>query len=470
MTPGVESMRQAGMPVTVGAYAEGAAAVPMSLDAMAQKMREGRLDNRLRRWGLFALRSAGIDGRGNESIRLQAQVLLDAARARASYASDPVASEYIPSAVATLCLDPDLCTGGDDCDGLTVALGSVFLAMGWPTVILKQNFGPTQQEHVLLEVQDERGAWFAVDPSTRLDAGRSVVAVSEERFDPLSVPSQSTGGVGAEIVTLGRPQREHPEGEPYWDGRHYWAHMSDGYQVWYKGAWQYADPGLPLGAAQGLGAGFVTPGDVLSYRKTWDAYVLGIARASLACADAWDAAAAGQTPATQLDTSRYAGWTRPDLVTTDMRGRADMQRIFAQSILDQWNAHANKPDWQILVQAEDILQDFQKVVLKVAQTYAPGVPKDCPGLELPAPPSLDLQAQVIGRIEGLGILAHGVLQLVTFGTEGALETYKEVGVTAKSFADKLADQTPWIAAALIVGAGVYAAVQIVPLFVHRKAA
>jgi hypothetical protein len=458
---GVESMRAQGARVSVGAYPDGVPGVRMSLAVMASKMREGRLDHRVKRWAVAQLRAAGIDGRGHETIEQQAAVLLNAFRAQVSYAPDPAASEYISSAAATLCLSPEICIGAEDCDGEVVALGSAFLSMGWPTRIIKQNFGAMQQEHVLLEVQDERGVWFPVDPSTRLEVGSSVRAVSEERIDPLSVPSASTGSAGTEIVTLGRM----PDvGVPTWNGRHWWVLQPDRqWMVWYKGRWSYADPGLPLA---GLGAGIITPGDVLAYRKTWDAYVLGVARAAQTCAAAWSALAQGQTPTTAPNTSLYA--VAPDKTTLQLA--ADMQAINAESILTDWNLHADTPDWQIVVQAEEILQDFQRVVLKVAEYYAPAVARDCPGIELPAAPSLDLQAQVIGRIEGLGILAHGVLQLVTAGAGGAIETYKEIGATAKTFAEKLSDNTPWIAIAVIVVATAVAAVKVVPLLYSPKSA
>jgi hypothetical protein len=254
--PGIDSMRAAGMKVTVGNYPDGGPGVRMSLSVMASKMREGRLDGRVRAWGFAALQAAGIDGRGHEPIRAQAQVLLDAFRAQTSYGADPVASEYIPSAAATMCLDPNLCTRGDDCDGLTVALGSVFLSLGIPARILKQNFGPMEQEHVLLEVQDERGAFFPVDPSTRLAAGSSVRAVSEERIDPLSAPSASTGQTGAEIVTLGRVPLfgvagiPHALGEVVWDGGNYWVEQPAGrWQVYHDEQWSDASPHHPLGAS-----------------------------------------------------------------------------------------------------------------------------------------------------------------------------------------------------------------------------
>lgn len=198
--PGVANMSA----VVVAPYADGSEGIDQSIAAMCQKMREGRNDPRVRRWALETLSAAGIDGRGNETVKEKAQVLLDAFREKTSYSPDPVGSEYIPSAAATLCLDPNLCVKGDDCDGLTTAFGSVTMSIGIPTVIVKQQFGNGYQQHVLCAVEDENGQWLYADPSTRMPIGTAAHAQSEERYDPMESNSASTGMAGNEIVTLGR--------------------------------------------------------------------------------------------------------------------------------------------------------------------------------------------------------------------------------------------------------------------------
>lgn len=188
---------------TRGAYPDGAPGIRMSLDAMAQKMREGRVDPKIRGWAIRALRDAGIDGRSGDSVRAQASAILDAFRAVTTYAPDPYGVEYIPSAAATLCLAPNLCVSGEDCDGLSVALGSLMLSIGIPTQIVKQSFGADAQEHVLIAVHDGSD-WLYADPSTNLPLGSAVNAVNEVWIDPL-------GAVGPlpdaqpEIITLGKP-------------------------------------------------------------------------------------------------------------------------------------------------------------------------------------------------------------------------------------------------------------------------
>jgi hypothetical protein len=198
--------------------------------------------------------------------------------------------------------------------------------------------------------------------------------------------------------------------------------------------------------------GLVTPGDVLAYRKMWDDFVMGTARAALACADAWDAAAAGKTPTTAINTQQFA---RPPDQTT-LKIWADSQRQNADSIVSSWNLYADTPDWQLVVQAGDILRHFQHTVLRVGQYYQPQIVKDCPALTLLAPPSFDLQQQTIARIEGLGILAHGVLQLIGIGASGALDTLGSIGSAAtkvvtdvSSAVGAFASPLPWIAIAAV---------------------
>jgi hypothetical protein len=203
--PGVHAMQAAGIRVHAAEYQAGEAGVNQSINLMAQKMREGRLDSRVRAWGINALSAAGIDGRGNETVKQRAQVLLDAFRAQTSYVSDPVGAEHIQATPVTLCLDPKLCVPAEDCDSLALALGSVTLSLGIPTRILKQSFGAGQQQHVLLEVEDEQGNWLPVDPSTNYPVGQSAYAEHEESFDPMDQNSRTTGTAGNEIVSLGKP-------------------------------------------------------------------------------------------------------------------------------------------------------------------------------------------------------------------------------------------------------------------------
>jgi hypothetical protein len=203
-TPGVARVQAAGQPVQVAEYPPGPQGIRLSLDVIAQKIRDGRNDVDVRGWAGDVLIAAGRP----KTVKAKAQALLDAFRAQTMYLPDPVGTEQINSAAATLCLRPGLCVRARDCDDGCVALGSALLSIGIPCVVVKQNFGGGQQEHVLLECEDENGNWLSVDPSSETyPVGKSYPAVSEVRVDPMDKRSSSTGTSGAEIVTLGGPPR-----------------------------------------------------------------------------------------------------------------------------------------------------------------------------------------------------------------------------------------------------------------------
>ena len=204
-SPGPARAQAEGIPVTVAPYASGAAGVRQSLEVMSQKMREGRLDPAIAGWARGVLKDAGIDGRDGFPIRRQAAALLAAIRAQAIYTPDAYGAEVISSAAATLCLRPGLCLNGGDCDDLTVALGSALLSLGIPTVIVKQDYGGENQQHVLIAFQDESGDWVYADPSTNAPLGsKPRGVVSEIMVDPMQAIGQLPDS-NAQIVTFGRP-------------------------------------------------------------------------------------------------------------------------------------------------------------------------------------------------------------------------------------------------------------------------
>jgi hypothetical protein len=388
--PGIDSMRAAGIPVTRQPYADGSAGIRQSLDTMALKMREGRIDAAVIGWAGQVLKAAGLDGRDrNTTPAKQAAALLDALRESTVYAPDAYGTEVIQSAAATLCLRPGLCLNRGDCDDLSVALGSATLSLGLPTQIVKQNFGGDAQEHVLIVVWDGN-AWQYADPSTKMPFGSALKAVSEVWVDPME-PIGNLPEAKAEIVTLGRPGRALQPRAP----AHHW---------------------LGMGAV-------VTPGDILAYRQIWDSYVMDTARAAAACSAAWQAQANGTAPATPPNVGEFA--TPPDKTTLQLW--ATWQKNISDDIVLSWNRFSGLQDWEIVTSGANILQGFQDTVQRVGQFYQPQIQHDCPMLVLPVPPSIDLQKQVIGQIEGLGILAHGVLQLFEMGASGALQTYETIG-------------------------------------------
>jgi hypothetical protein len=391
--PGLNAARA---PFTRAPYATGGSGIRQSIEAMCQKMREGKVDDRVIGWTGRVLKDAGLDGRSRATtVVAQCTALLDAYRVGVVYAPDPYGTELVQGAAATLCLAPGLCLNRGDCDDGTVAVGSATLSLGIPTMIVKQNFGADAQEHVLVAVYDGSD-WRYMDPSTNLPFGSALSANDEVWVDPME-PIGNLPGAQPEIVTLGRPgvglrskpNRAPPTPMPHWPG---------------------------------LGA-IVAPGDVLAYRSIWDSYVMDTARAAATCAAAWTATAAGGNPATPPNTGKFA--TPPDAKTLALWAKSNQD--ISDSIVASWNRHAGLADWEIVVMAGDILQDFQKTVQDVGQFYQLQIHGDCPGLTMPTPPGLELQKNVIARVEGLGILAHGTLQLFTMGAGGALETYKTLG-------------------------------------------
>lgn len=203
---GARRAAEEGVAYTHQPYAEGVAGVKQSLTEMARLMREARQDKDVCGYAADVLRAAGIDGRDRSrwTARNVAQALLDNVRQTVMYSPDPAASEMITSPAGQLCLRPGLCIRKEDCDGLTTLLGALCMSVGFEVRIVKQSWGPSQQEHVLLAVRDEDGRWLKCDPShASLPVGRGVQANQEEMYDPLDAQASIDVGAGAEIVTFG---------------------------------------------------------------------------------------------------------------------------------------------------------------------------------------------------------------------------------------------------------------------------
>jgi hypothetical protein len=194
--PSIEASRVAlgaTTPVTRGTIPVGAKGAKMSLEECAKRIREGRLDPRIRAWAGKALIAAGKP----QGKRAQAQALLDAFRKQTMYLEDPVDSEMIVAAKNTLCLDEHgLCIPAADCDDSCVALGSAFMSVGIVTKIIGAAYDhsgvPT---HVLLAIETPAG-WLRVDPSTKLNVGQSHPATKETWVDPLEGRANMTGTNG----------------------------------------------------------------------------------------------------------------------------------------------------------------------------------------------------------------------------------------------------------------------------------
>jgi hypothetical protein len=202
---GVARGRAAGVKTTHDAYPAGAPGIRRSLEEMARLMREARLDPAVNGYAADVLKAAGIDGRNRAKWTAfqVAQTLLDNVRSVVIYSPDAAGAEVITSPAGQLCLRPGLCIRKEDCDGLSTLLGALLMCVGFRVWIVKQSWGPTQQEHVLIAVEDESGKKLKCDPShATMPVGKGVPAQSEIFVDPLDTVG-SIGVSGAEIVTFG---------------------------------------------------------------------------------------------------------------------------------------------------------------------------------------------------------------------------------------------------------------------------
>lgn len=210
--------------------------------------------------------------------------------------------------------------------------------------------------------------------------------------------------------------------------------------------------GEPPPQTEGLGA-LVLPSDVLAYRAAWDPFVMGIARGLTSCAASWRLLAQGHTvPAgdpTAPNVSQFV--VPPDATALGLF--ADTLAQEGQSLVDSWNLHAGATDYDIVLEAGAFLQDYQATVARAGTFYAGELKKNCPSIVQPSPPTLLEQTQIIARIEGLGILAHGVLQLWGIGASGALETYGAIAKKAGDIANNATGSLPFGIGGVVLGVG-----------------
>lgn len=438
---GVQRMAAEGAAVQVEPFKAGSAGITeQSLPFVLSCIREGKHDEILMAWADAQLRKAGITGRGPGDLDFikRAAVLLDAVRAQTSYAPDPAGSEMIKKPHLLLCLK-DRCIPVGDCDDLTGTLGAAMSSVGIPTYAVHQKFGGGAQEHILLGVIDEGGRKWYVDPSTNDPPYQGSRARSENWLSPMDVPSKSTGLTGPEFVTLGAPGIAAPASmDPI-----------------------FAQCGIgraPSGGSRpvGLGiAGIVTPGDVLAYRTMWDQYVLDSVRSGLSCALSMNATAANQQdPQTK----------------SNLQGQALAIQTQANDVLSEWNlyAGANYNDAFFVMEGAQILQTFQQTVLDAGQlrqniTTGPLTcqliyPVNGQRVQAVGGPDPSLQAQIIARIEGLGILGQGVLQILLGTTSNGLQAAGSaaqwLGKQAKKAVEAAFSPWPWIIATVLGGTAV----------------
>jgi hypothetical protein len=196
-----------------------------------------------------------------------------------------------------------------------------------------------------------------------------------------------------------------------------------------------------------FGGDFATPSDVLAYRKAWDPYVMGMARLEKQCS------------------------TMPDIDPT----LASVHAGTADTIVTLWNQYAGYTPQQLLLQASDVLKGYQDSVLQAGKSVV-GIRRDCPSLasKIPLPPTAVEQAQIQSRLEGMGVVAEGVINLLGVGANGALESlghYAAIPVNVAKVLNKVAEHADsttnkaaklpgWL---LTAGLGAVALVVVVPM-------
>jgi hypothetical protein len=204
--PSPNNAKKQGIRVMRKAYPVGVAGVKLSLEEIARRIREGRLDPAVRGWAGDVLIKAGRP----QSDRARISAILYAVRDATAFVPDPVGAEYNVGAAGTLCLRPNLCVRAADCDDLVVAIGSVLMSIGIPVVVVKQTFGEGDQEHVMLKAYaSDEGAWLRVDGATDHPVGQSHNATSEFELDPMKPNTIGLKGVpDAEYVGIGSVPKE----------------------------------------------------------------------------------------------------------------------------------------------------------------------------------------------------------------------------------------------------------------------
>lgn len=207
-SPSLHAERNDGVRVHKRDYPTGIGGPKLSLEKIAQLIREGMHSKLVMGWAMDQLRSCGLDGRDHNSTAFaKASCLLTAIRQATVYTPDPPMTEFIKSAEAMLCLRPGLCIRGGDCDDQIVLLGSTVSSVGIPVRVIKQTFGAGDQEHVLVEAQGDDGSWFPMDPSTNMPCGQKQQASYEFRMDPNN-PSMIglKGAPEAQFIVIGNPK------------------------------------------------------------------------------------------------------------------------------------------------------------------------------------------------------------------------------------------------------------------------
>jgi hypothetical protein len=190
-------------------YPAGAAGPEKAIEKVISYIHEGRHNQLARQFAEGIIQQAGYAPNDRLTNAQAMQAFLGYVRDSVRYRPDAHMTETVQNPMITLCVPgAAACIPVGDCDDGTATLGWLGTGYGIPVRVLVQHFG-NDTDHVLLEIQDDDGAWLACDFSNfNMDnnpVGWKPRAVSEYRIDPFS--SQNLQVVGArdvEFVAVGR--------------------------------------------------------------------------------------------------------------------------------------------------------------------------------------------------------------------------------------------------------------------------
>ncbi len=477
------------VPVVRRPHPDGARGAKRSLEACAERVRADYTDPFVVAFARRTLAEKGVP----KGARAKAAVFLSLfgprPGSRVKYILDPSNVEYIASARHLLCLDSqnkDLCHAAGDCDELAAAFCSLCMAVGIDCVLVGAAYSRDSKVpvHVLAAIFDpSTEQWYRCDPCSQFGVGQAHPATSEVEVDPLTgkVPDFSGPNPPASFVGVGGFPL-FPQPAPY---RYALGTLGAALAPRVLGApAPPPNPPPPVPPVKPPPApppnfGFITPGDVFAYRTAWNDYVLDTARAVYLCASEYLQIADNIQKAYPQDAAAF-------------RAYGQALNKAADAVVSDWNLWANSGADFIVLEAGAILQSFQKTVLQAGDLRAQitngptltvnGVPHSV-GCQLvyigyddqgnehvyQAAPTLDpnTQAQIIARIEGFGILAQGVLEILLETANKGLQTAGSAAQWLGQQGKKLVEQStgltafllnPWtigIAGLLIVGTVIY---------------
>ena len=390
--PSLADDAKAGVPVTRKAYPDNG--VPLALKEIAKRIREGGRSSAVQGVAFDILTKAGFTGRGSPadakqsgSYRERAKALLDWVRQNTLYAQDPPNTEFIKSAEALLCLRPQLCVRIGDCDDMVVLLGSLLMATGIPCKVIKQSFGGSSPEHVLIEAYDEDNRAFPLDPSYDYPAGsKAQGAVSEVRMDPLS------------NADLGLDEKTHPEAEFITVGKlgKFGAHQGP--------------PGFPQGPATlqdfpAIPNGYVvvTDGSIVAGLR----YMVGVLAPAMIGGAGWSVLPLPPPfPPVLIPAPSGTPWVSDDTVQL-----FQAMGWHVENVVQVAPTNPAFSGWVVtgISRSNMILQDTAQVkYVLLAKQVAPPLPSPP---EPPAPPAASSTSMAVPIAIGVGVVAIGVAAL-----------------------------------------------------------